>query len=53
MFSELWLRVARCHGHTNHGLRQSTNDKAMNMELEVTRLGTLEVVSDETINLGS
>ena len=28
-------------------------DKATNMELEVTRLGTLEVVRDETVNLES
>ena len=41
-----------CHGHTKPGLRQSTDDEAMidkatNVEQEVTRLGTLEVVSDE------
>ena len=47
-----------CHRHTNHGLRWSTDDeattdKAMNMELEVMRLRTLEVVSDETMNLRS
>ena len=47
-----------CHTHTNIGLGRSiddeaTTDKATNMELEVTRLGTVEVVSDETMNLGS
>ena len=47
-----------CHRHTNRGLEWSTNDGAMsnvlwNLELEVTRLRTLEVVSDETMNLGS
>ena len=46
-------RNSYCHGHTKHGLRQSTDDKATSMELERVRLGTLEVVSDETMNLGS
>ena len=46
-------------GHINHGLWRSTNDEAMinkaiNMELEVSRLGTLQVVSDdETVSLGN
>ena len=44
--------------HTNHGLRRSTydkdtTDKATNVELELTRLGIVEVVSNETMNLGS
>ena len=42
-----------CHKHINHGLGQSTDDEATNAELEVKRLGTLEVVSHETLNLGS
>ena len=42
---------------TNHRLRQSTDDeattyKAKNVELEMMRLGTLEVMTDETMNLG-
>ena len=32
---------------------EATTDKATNVELEMTRLGTVEVVSDETMNLGS
>ena len=32
---------------------EATTNKATNVELEVMRLGTLEDVSDETINLGS
>ena len=44
--------------YINNGLQRSmehdpTTDKAMNVEIKVTRLGTLEVVSDETMNLGS
>ena len=57
MFRGLWS-IYMCHGHTKRRLRRSTNDeamtdKAMNVEQEVTRLGTLEVVQDETINFGS
>ena len=44
--------------HTNHGLWRSKDDEAKTnkvttVELEVTRLGALKVVSDETMNLGS
>ena len=44
-----------CHTHTNIGLGRSiddeaTTDKATNMELEVTRLGTLEAGSDKNMN---
>mgnify|MGYP007007533183 CR=1 FL=1 len=47
-----------CHGQTNLGLQQSMNDKATtdkvtNMEHDVVRLGTVEAMSDETMNLGS
>ena len=50
------LLVAYCHGHTNGRLQQSTDDEAMtdkvtNVELDVMRLETLEVGSDETRNL--
>ena len=51
-------KLGLCHGHTNRELHQSTDDaattdKVMNVGLKVTRLGTLEVVSDKTTNLGS
>ena len=47
---------SRCHGHTNRGLGRSTDeevtiDKATDVEVDVTRLGTLEAESDETMNL--
>ena len=44
--------MSKC-GHTNHELGWSTDDEATNVGLEVTRIGTLEVVSDETMNLAS
>mgnify|MGYP006872743366 CR=1 FL=1 len=45
-----------CHGHTNPRLRQSTNDEArtdnvMNVQLDLIRLETREVGSDEMTNL--
>ena len=45
-----------CHGPTNCELWQSTDDEAMtnkaaNMELEVTRRGTLEAASDRVYEL--
>ena len=46
-----------CHGHTNPRLRQSTDDEATtvkvtNVELDMMRLETLEVGSNEMRNLG-
>ena len=44
-----------CHGQTNRKLERSTNDgfmrEATNLELEVMRIETQEVGSDETRNL--
>ena len=46
-----WVLAYDCHRHTNPGLGQSTDDGAMNLELEATRLETREVRSAETRNL--
>ena len=48
----LFLSVGSCHGHTNPGLWQNTDDEATidkvtNVELDVRRLRIVEVVSDE------
>ena len=56
---KVWIIIFNyCHEHTNHGIWWSMDDeatiyRATNMELEVTRLGTLEALSDETMKLGS
>ena len=46
-------RDSNSDGHTNHKLGWSTSDGATNLEFKMTRLGTLKVMSDETMNLGS
>ena len=38
------------HGHTNHGLEWSTDDRVMNLDLEVMMLGTLDIVSDMRVS---
>ena len=47
-------RDSNYHGHTNRGLRESTDDGVMSnrlwTDLEVTRLETREVRSDEAMN---
>ena len=64
--AEMWREIIRVasdilqsggyyHRHTNHGLGWSTDneamtDKATDVELEVTRLGTLEAGSDKNMN---
>ena len=39
----------KLHGHTMHGTRGGTNDGAMNLNLELTRLGNMEVGYDTSM----